>query len=187
MHAPPSVALSPILPSLTAPRAAQTPTPTPTPPSPPASSPPSHHVTCADQATYQQTTHRRPRTSTEPHRTAPSPRPRPPGNTSQQAQHTTPARGCKLTENGTPERAHHHPHASPTPSCTTPQHRSHTVSPLPPTGRALQPTARGTTTTTSSRRSNTYWQPRPRAHKPTSKPQNRRNPTTPCDPASYPP
>ena len=39
---------------------------------------------------------------------------------------------------------------------TAPQHRSHTVPPLPPTGHALQPTARGTTTTTFSRPSNTY-------------------------------
>ena len=80
------------------------------------------------------------------------------------------------------ERARHHPHASPTLSYTAPQH----APPLPPTGRALQPTA-GTTTTTSSRPSDTYWQPRPRAHKPTSNPRNHRSPTTPCHHAPYPP
>ena len=67
-------------------------------------------------------------------------------------------------------------------SYTAPQH----APPLPPTGRALQPTA-GTTTRTSSRPSDTYWQPRPRAHKPTSNPRNRRSPTTPCHHAPYPP
>ena len=93
--------------------------------------------------------------------------------------------------NGTGERAHHHSssrhHASPTLSYTAPQHRSHTVPPLPPTGRALQPTARGPTTTTSSEPSSTYWQPQPRAHTPSSKPPIRRNPTTPCNPAKSPP
>ena len=66
-------------------------------------------------------------------------------------------------------------------------HRSATrPPPLPLTGRALQPTA-GKTTSTSSRPSNTYWQPRPRAHKPTSNPRNRKSPTTPCHHAPYPP
>ena len=81
------------------------------------------------------------------------------------------------------ERARHHPHASPTLSYTAPQHAP---PPLPLTGRALQPTA-GKTTTTSSRPSDTYWQPRPRAHKPTSNPRNRRSPTTPCHHTPYPP
>ena len=39
---------------------------------------------------------------------------------------------------------------------------------------------------TCSRPSDTYWQPRPRAHKPTSNPRNRRSPTTPCYHAPYP-
>ena len=39
----------------------------------------------------------------------------------------------------------------------------------------------------SSRPSDTYWQPRPRAHKPTSNRRNRRSPTTPCHHAPYPP
>ena len=51
----------------------------------------------------------------------------------------------------------------------------------------MQPTARGMMTTTSSPPSNTYWQPPPRAHTPTSKPWNRGKPTTPCNPAPYPP
>ena len=90
--------------------------------------------------------------------------------------------GSGLAGNGTAERARHHPHASPTLSYTVPQH----APPLSPTGRALQPTA-GTTTRTSSRPSDTYWQPRPRAHKPTSSPRNGRSPTTPCHHAPYPP
>ena len=89
--------------------------------------------------------------------------------------------------NGTAEQARHHPHTSPTPSYTAPQHRSRTVPPLHLTGRALQPTARGTTTTTSSGPSNTYWHTRPRADKPSSKPRNRRSPTTPCHPAPHTP
>ena len=54
------------------------------------------------------------------------------------------------------------------------------------TGRALQPTA-GTTTTTSSRPSDTYWQPRPRAHKPTSNPQKPQMPDHPMPPRSISP
>ena len=38
-----------------------------------------------------------------------------------------------------------------------------------------------------SRPSDTYWQPRPRAHKLTSNPRNSRSPTTPCHHAPYPP
>ena len=91
-----------------------------------------------------------------------------------------------LMGNRTAERARHHPHASLTLSYTALQHRSHTAPPLPPTGRALQPTA-GTTTTTSSQPSDTYWQQRPHAHKPTSNPRNRRSPTTPCHHTPYPP
>ena len=90
--------------------------------------------------------------------------------------------GSGLTGNGTAERARHQPQASPTLSCTAPQH----APPLPQTGRALQLSA-GTTTTTSSRPSDTYWQPRHRAHKPTSNPWNRRSRTTPCDHAAYTP
>ena len=85
-----------------------------------------------------------------------------------------------LAGNRTAERARHYPHASPTLSYTAPQH----TPPLPPTGRALQPTA-GTTTTTSFQSSDTYWQPRPRAHKPTSNPRNRKSPTTACHQAPY--
>ena len=95
---------------------------------------------------------------------------------------TTTPEGSGLAGNGTAERARHHRHASPTLSYTVLQH----APPLPLTGRALQPTA-GTTTTTSSRPSDTYWQPQPRAHKPTSNPRNRRSPTTPCHHAQYPP
>ena len=74
-----------------------------------------------------------------------------------------------------------HPELPKIPTYLPPQH----APPLPPTGRALQLTA-GTTTTTSSRPSDTYWQPRPRAHKPTSNPRNRRSPTTPCHRAPIP-
>ena len=187
MPAPPSPALSCIPPSPTVPQATQSPTPTPTAPSPPASPAP---PTTSPAPTTPPTSspHRgNPQIPTEPHRTAPRPGPRPPRNTSQQAQHTTSHQASELTGNGTAERARHHPHASPTLSYTALQHRSHTVPRLPPTGRALQLTPRWTTTTTFSRPSNTHWQPRPRAHKPTSKPRNRRNPTTPCHPAPYPP
>ena len=38
-----------------------------------------------------------------------------------------------------------------------------------------------------SRPYDTYWQPRPRAHKPTSNPRYRRSPPTPCHHAPYPP
>ena len=46
----------------------------------------------------------------------------------------------------------------------------------------LQPTAHGTTTTTSSQPSNTYWQPQLHAHTPTSRPRNPSNLTTPKTP-----
>ena len=55
------------------------------------------------------------------------------------------------------ERAYYHPHAPSTLLHTAPRKRNLTVPPLLPTGRALEPTARGTTTTTSSQHFNTYW------------------------------
>ena len=96
---------------------------------------------------------------------------------------TTIPPGSGLAGNRTAERARHHLHSSPTLSYTAPQHAPPL---LPLTGRALQPTA-GKTTTTSSRPSDTYWQPQPRAHEPTSNPRNRRSPTTPCHQPPYPP
>ena len=91
-------------------------------------------------------------------------------------------------------RAHHSagtpPHAPRTQPHAKPRSKNHTVPPLSPTGGALQPTAHGTTTTTSSRPSRTCWQPR--AHTSTSTPtngprdQNHKNPITTCSPAPCP-